>query len=240
MSPLPLAASRFAWYSFDMGMPIEKARDIVREYKKTNYNASEALQNVGYAESTANHQSKVTINSAIKTVIKNDMEAIVNSGNPMQTMFDYLHLTAEDVAQEFLKIIKQDKDMTNKLKALQPLLATQGIKWNDDNKQSAPALHLTVKQSNGMAQQGHEKTVRPISIVRHDNNGSIASEDVDSLDLDDNNIHLTNSQENAMTTPQSRFETETEKEVGRPTQNFVDSSTIDKSEEVLPLTISPK
>ncbi|EFX61267.1 hypothetical protein DAPPUDRAFT_274282, partial [Daphnia pulex] len=45
-------------------------------------------------------------------------------------------------------IVRQNKDLTNKLKALQPLLATQGIKWNEEQTNISPTLNLTVKSNN--------------------------------------------------------------------------------------------
>ena len=51
----------------------------------------------------------------------------------------------DELINEYLFIIKQNKDLTNKLKALQPLLATQGIKWNEEQvKINTPILNITM------------------------------------------------------------------------------------------------
>ena len=127
-----------------MGIPIEKARKVLKEYRESNYNASKALVKAGYSESMATKQSRVTINSAVKKVIEHDMAEIVNSSNPIDKLLQFVKMTPDDVSNEYLYIIKQNKDLTNKLKALQPLLATQGIKWNEENTTVNPTLNLTV------------------------------------------------------------------------------------------------
>jgi hypothetical protein len=183
-----------------MGIPIEKARKVLKEYRESNFNASKALVKAGYTESMATKQSKVTINSALKKVIEHDMQEIVNSSSPKDKLLQFVGMTADDLSQEYLYIIKQNKDLTNKLKALQPLLATQGIKWNEEQTTVNPTLNLTVSSNKldnsvkdvaqdvetttieaiDMAQQSHETdNVAQYTLSANDVGDSIEGQDID-------------------------------------------------------------
>ena len=90
------------------------------------------------------------MNEALKTAVQNDINEVVESSvmSPRNKILAMLNITEGDVYREYLKIVNQDKDLTNKLKALQPLLATQGIKWNEEQQNTSPTLNLTVKSNN--------------------------------------------------------------------------------------------
>ena len=129
-------------------MPIEKAKVILQKYRESNYNATEALPKVGYTNTVATKQSKRVINTAIKTVVKSDINEIVNSSNPMSKLLGFVGLSQDELANEYLSLIKQNKDLSTKLKAMLPLLAEHGIKWNDDKVDvQVPVLNVTVKDN---------------------------------------------------------------------------------------------
>jgi len=131
-------------------MQVVKAKRILEEYHKSDYNASKALVQAGYKHTTATRKSKGIINEALKVAVQNDINQVVESStmSPRNKILAMLNITEGDVFKEYLKIVNQDKDLTNKLKALQPLLATQGIKWNEEQTNISPTLNLTVKSNN--------------------------------------------------------------------------------------------
>jgi len=131
-----------------MSMPIEKAKVILQKYREANYNATEALPKVGYTNTVATKQSKRVINTAIKTVVKSDINEIVNSSNPMSKLLGFVGLSQDELANEYLSLIKQNKDLSTKLKAMLPLLAEHGIKWdNEKTDVQVPILNVTVKDN---------------------------------------------------------------------------------------------
>jgi len=127
-------------------MEVVKAKRILKEYHANNYNASKALVQAGYKQTTATKKSKKIISDALKVAVQHDINTVVESSeiSPRNKILAMLNITEGDVYREYLKIVHQDKDLTNKLKALQPLLATQGIKWNEENTTVNPTLNLTV------------------------------------------------------------------------------------------------
>lgn len=130
-------------------MPVLKAKKIIASYNRNGMNASKALEEIGYKRSTATKKSKEILDRAMQVALSHDVEEVVESSmSPRNKMLAMLGITKEDVFTEYLKIVLQDKDFTNKLKALQPLLATQGIKWNEEQQNISPTLNLTVKSNN--------------------------------------------------------------------------------------------
>lgn len=126
----------------------EKAKNILEEYRKSGYKAKIALVNAGYKPSTAKAKSKEILDRAMRSSLVDDIGKVVKSNDsPRHKILELLGISANDVFFEYMKIVLQDKDLSNKLKALQPLLATQGIKWNEENTIVNPTLNLTVKSN---------------------------------------------------------------------------------------------
>lgn len=127
-----------------------KAQTIIKEYRKANFNASKGLVNAGYAKDTATKNSKEIINKALKVVADEEISRTVNdrSLSPRSKILQMVGMSEGELFSEYMYIVKQNKDLTNKLKALQPLLATQGIKWNEEQQNISPTLNLTVKSNN--------------------------------------------------------------------------------------------
>jgi len=129
-----------------MSLPIDKAKKVLQVYKKNNYNAYQTLLEAGYKETVAQKQSKRVINNAIKTVATQEMKDLVQSSNPMSKLLEFAKLSEDELANEYLSLIKQNKDLSTKLKAMIPLLAEQGIKWNEEQvKISTPVLNITME-----------------------------------------------------------------------------------------------
>lgn len=130
-----------------MEIQLQKAKKVLKNFEESNFNAKEALEKSGYSKNVASKKSKQIINTAIRKVAKEDIQQLVSSSNPMGTLLQRVGLTREDVLTEYLKIVFQDKDLTNKLKALVPLLKPEGIAWDEEHANTAPTLNLTVKQN---------------------------------------------------------------------------------------------
>lgn len=130
-------------------IPLQKAKTIIKEYRENGFNASKALVRVGYKQSTATKGSKSIINNALKKVVKEEMKELVeSSSSPRNKLLQMVGMSEQELYDEYMFIVKQNKDLTNKLKAMQPLLATQGIKWNEEQTNTSPTLNLTVKSNN--------------------------------------------------------------------------------------------
>ena len=132
-----------------MSMPIEKAKKILGTYSKNNYNARKTLEEVGYSPATASKSSKPAINSAYKALAR----SIIDSPEPAKTAQSFVGLSDEIIRDEYVRIIMQNKDLTNKLKALLPLLKEKGIVWQDDTTVAKPTVNLTMIKNE--AQQSH-------------------------------------------------------------------------------------
>lgn len=118
-------------------MPVEKAKNIIKAYKDNGYNAVQGLKSVGYSMNTAQAQGGRTIDTAVRTIVAaGDNDAIL----------EFVGLTDEAIATEYRFILEQKKDLSSKLKALQPLLARKGIKWDEQKTTINPTLNLTVKE----------------------------------------------------------------------------------------------
>lgn len=149
-----------------MPMPLEKAKHIIKEYKKAGFNATKGLVNAGYKESTATKQSKAVINSALNKVITEETKEVVNSSiSPRNKLLQLVKITEDQLMNEYMKIVLQDKDFTNKLKAMLPLLKTQGIVWEDNQTTVNPTLNLTVKTNTPLSNhaQNHANTMSDTS-----------------------------------------------------------------------------
>lgn len=128
-------------------MPIAKAHAIARELKENGYNQKKALLSVGYSKGTAEGRSGEVVNTAFRTIARDNLERLEGKQLGKRTILEMTGMTEENVLAEYLYIAQQDKDLTNKLKALVPLLKHLGITWEDKATLVAPTLNLTVKQN---------------------------------------------------------------------------------------------
>ena len=163
------------WYNVStMPMPIEKATNIIRSYKENNYNAKKTAKDNGYSETYADTRATKVVDSAYKAVARE----IIASDSPRNTALAFTGLTIADIQKEYLFIIQQNKDLTNKLKALAPLLKEQGVVFDDTQTTLAPTVKLTMIQNGeNMAQNGSNELMGGGKRVEV----SVVSSDVPSL-----------------------------------------------------------
>ena len=129
-----------------MGITIDKARKVLKSYQDNNYNASKALQSVGYTEQTADKASKIIINAAIKKVARDELKNIETSVNPMSSLLGIVGIERDDLLKEYTKILKQDKDLSTKLKSMLPLLKELGLTWEQEQTNvKVPILNITTR-----------------------------------------------------------------------------------------------
>ena len=77
-------------------------------------------------------------------------------------LFAKIGMTRESLILELVKVIKQDKDLNNKLKALSPFLEKTGISLNNQDQTTQPVLNISVTNN---------KTSEPIKAINiKDNN----------------------------------------------------------------------
>ncbi len=129
-----------------MAMHLEQARKIVGNWRKNGFKAGKALLELGYSPSVANKKSGEVINRALRVIAKVEAKEIMESPNPSRTLLGYVGMTSNELRDEYVYIIRQNKDMSNKLKALTPLLAELGIRWGDEKQIIQPVLNLTVTE----------------------------------------------------------------------------------------------
>lgn len=123
-----------------MPLPLEKAKKIVGDYIANNYNAKETALENGYSPSYAHSNGGYPIKAAYKTIARE----ILNSDHPIKSAQLFSGLTDAQIRDEYLKIILQDKDFTNKLKALMPLLREKGVLFQEDTHIQRPVVQMTM------------------------------------------------------------------------------------------------
>lgn len=126
-------------------MPLQKAEKVIGNWKKNNFNATKALKESGYSISMATKQQNKPIASALKVLAKEQLKRL-DKGESPRNILDVVNMSEGDVIGNYRMIIEQNKDLTNKLKALQPLLAQLGIKWSEETtKVTVPVLNISME-----------------------------------------------------------------------------------------------
>ena len=132
-----------------MGITLEKAQNNLTKYRENNFNASKALIAAGYTEKSAKKASKQIFNRSIKKVATEQLKELAISDNPMSKLFGVVGISDKEVLSEYVKILKQDKDLSTKLKSMLPLLKELGLTWNEEQVAvKVPILNITVKDNN--------------------------------------------------------------------------------------------
>ena len=127
-------------------MDTNKATKLLKDYRLNNFNAKKTLLDNGYSEQTANKQAKVIMERAKRVV---DTKLDLDTKDVKEASDDVLSLlgfNSDDVITELKKVIEQDRDFTNKLKAMKPLLDALNYRLDDDNNQKAPSVNITVEE----------------------------------------------------------------------------------------------
>ena len=123
-----------------------KASKLLSDYNKNNFNAYKTLKENGYSEKTAKAVAKRTLNTAHETVNRSLQLDNKDIKETSKTVFDIVGISPEDTIKELVKVLQQDRDFTNKLKAMKPLLDALNYHLEDDNNQKAPSVNITVEK----------------------------------------------------------------------------------------------
>lgn len=138
-------------------MSIDKAVKLINDYKKNNFNAYKTLLQNGYSESSALKQAKRTIEVAkqkIDSALQLKDKDISETSEIVSDLYSVVGLSREDVLKEYQSIIQQNINLAVKLRALEPLIRQEGIKWDEKEEQKTPQVVIKVDEvHNNMAQQ---------------------------------------------------------------------------------------
>lgn len=137
-----------------MSMPVEKAKIVLKAYKDKHYNAKEALTSVGYGLTTAEGAAGRTMDRASASIARSgDRDAIL----------EYLGTTPEEIAREYMAVVKQNKNYPAKLRAMEPLVRKQGIVFNEEQtKVTVPVLNVTMSAPDAPQDEKREEISAPI------------------------------------------------------------------------------
>jgi len=143
---------------------LPKAIKIMQDYKRFKYNAYKTLINNGYTVKYALANARYTI-EASSDKVKQSYTIEASSDKVKQSLlidqkdqnskeistlteglYEAIGLSKQEVLNELVKIIKQDINLAVKLRALEPFIAQEGIKWDQKETIQAPQVAITVKE----------------------------------------------------------------------------------------------
>lgn len=128
--------------------PDERYARLADLLPKHNYKVAPAAKEAGFSASYAEHQADILWRNLAKyqarAILANPDAGTIEK---RRNIAERLGMSSEDVLSELLGVIKQNRDLTNKLKALTPLLLEQGIDITGDTTQQVitPTLNVTIK-----------------------------------------------------------------------------------------------
>lgn len=128
---------------------IDKAIKLMDDYKKNNFNAYKTLIQNGYSESYAMKQAKYTLTAAKEKIqealqIQGDTKEVATKASDL---YSVVGLSREQILKEYQSIIQQNINLAVKLRALEPLIRQEGIKWDEKETQQAPSVSIVVEQA---------------------------------------------------------------------------------------------
>lgn len=122
-----------------------------------------AMLKAGYKQSTANDRPELYEKAKLAVAevkARNFIEAReahrshkspeFKAGIPQpeaSDLFTKIGMSREMIVNELVKVLKQDKDLNNKLKALTPFLQETGVTITGEQQQSAPVLNVSVTKT---------------------------------------------------------------------------------------------
>lgn len=117
------------------------------DYQKNNYNACKTLLENGYSEQYAEANARYTIDACSDRIKQSlQIQDATSNKDVAKTLYDVIGLTREDVLNELAKIIKQDLNYAVKLRALEPFVRQEGIKWDEKETQQAQSVSIVLKE----------------------------------------------------------------------------------------------
>jgi hypothetical protein len=79
-------------------------------------------------------------------VATEQLKELAISDNPMSKLFGVVGISDKEVLSEYIKILKQDKDLSTKLKSMLPLLKELGLTWEQEQTNvKIPILNITTR-----------------------------------------------------------------------------------------------
>ena len=126
---------------------LQKAVKIMSDYEKSNYNAYQTLLKHGYSEQYAKANARYTIDACSDRIRQSlQLDNVKDNKEVAKTLYEVIGLSKEEVLNELVKIIKQDLNYAVKLKALEPFVRQEGIKWDEKDDIQAPQIATTIKE----------------------------------------------------------------------------------------------
>jgi hypothetical protein len=126
---------------------LTKAVKIMTDYQNNGYNAYQTLIKHGYSEQYAKANARYTIDACSDRIKQSlQLDDANNNKEVAQTLYDVIGLSKQDVLNELVKIIKQDLNYAVKLRALEPFVRQEGIKWDEKEEQKAPQVVIKVDE----------------------------------------------------------------------------------------------
>lgn len=129
-------------------MPLDKAIKLINDYKANNYNGYKTLIQNGYSESHAIKQARITLDRAKERIeqaleLTGDKKEIIDKA---ANLYSVIGVTREDILREYRSILEQNINLAVKLRALEPLIRQEGIKWDEKEEQKAPQVVIKVDE----------------------------------------------------------------------------------------------
>lgn len=118
----------------------DRHSEFLRQLPEYEYNVYQTAIAAGFSEKTANKQGKRILAAAL------NREAKITQSTP-EKIREKVGLSREQVVEQYVKVVKQDRDLNSKLKAMKPLLAEEDIHLEPDNQVNVqiPTLNITMK-----------------------------------------------------------------------------------------------
>jgi hypothetical protein len=131
-------------------MNVDKARKILSDYAKNNYNAKKTLLENGYSEMTAAKVSGDIIKRATRAVSYDVAHKPLGEISRSETKraIEILGLTDGEVANTLKKIATNDRDYASALKVLAVLAKEIGVNLTTEETKTQPLLNITVESGN--------------------------------------------------------------------------------------------
>lgn len=136
-------------------IPLEKAMKLMNDYKANNYNGYKTLIENGYSESHSLKQAKITLDRARERIeqaleLKGDKKEVIEQAS---NLYSVIGVTREDILKEYRSILEQNINLAVKLRALEPLIRQEGIKWDEKEEQKAPQVVIKVDEVHNHQQE---------------------------------------------------------------------------------------
>lgn len=147
-------------------MTRSRAEAVLAAYKKHGYNASKALEEAGYSKWTALTKSRGVIERAERTLAQVAVDDLAAAtGQAESQVLKRIRITEKDVVSHYKHILAQNKDYGTKLRALLPLLAELGVKWDTAATNVQPTVNITFNRATESMSHNMHSATQPDHII---------------------------------------------------------------------------